>query len=110
MSAGPLLRLLVELIEVGVELSPIDPPDPPPTDLYRRQFARSNERIDLRNTHAQVGRDVFQGHEARLDGRGTGLSALGRTLFRGHDGKIALYGVGFMDLVLFAPVCSGRAA
>ena len=104
MIPGPLLRIFVQPLEIGIELPSIHPPYAPAADLDGGEVARADQRVHLRNTHAQVGRNVFQGHETRFHARRGRLRALRRTLWRGHGGKIASYDVGSMDLVLFAPV------
>ena len=63
--------LLMESRDIGLELLSIHTPDPPSADLYRREAAASDQRIDLGNAHAQIGSDVFEREKARLDpGRG----------------------------------------
>ena len=104
MIAGPLLRVLMQSLQVGIELPPVHPPDPSAPDLDRGQITRADQGVDLWNAHAQVGRNVLQGHEARFYARRSRLRALRRTLLRGHVGKIAPYDVESMDLFLFAPV------
>ena len=55
MSFGPLLRFLVQPLDVGVELLAVDPPHPATSDLDRGQFTGPDERVHLRDADAQVG-------------------------------------------------------
>ena len=59
MLPGPRLRLFVEPVDERLELLSVDPPDAPAPDLDRGELARPDEGVDLRNAHAQVGRDVL---------------------------------------------------
>ena len=97
---SPHLRLFVKAIDIGLQLLAVDPPHSSAPDLDRGELARSNERVDLRNADAQVGRDVFESQESGLD--------VGPRLFRGwlawHGPRIAGDDDGYMDLTLFAPV------
>lgn len=107
MLTSPLLGFLVQLFQVGVELTSVDPPDAPAADLDRRKGPRPDQRVDLGNTDAEIGRNILEGHEARLDIRRSalsGLCALGRTLRGRHTLTIALGAIRYLDLTLFAPV------
>jgi len=66
----------MQSLDVTLELLSIHTPDTPPADLYCREAAASNQRINLRNAHAQVGGDVFESQKARFHPR-TGGTALG---------------------------------
>ena len=59
MRPRPFLGLLVEPFDVGLELSLVDAPHSPATDLDRGELARSHERVDLRDADAQVGGNVL---------------------------------------------------
>ena len=59
MLPGPRLRLLVEPVDERLELFSVDSPDAPAPDLDRGELARPDERVDLGNAHAQIGRDVL---------------------------------------------------
>ena len=98
MLPGPCTRLFVKPLHVSLELVPIDAPHPPAPDLDRRQVARSNEGVDLRDADAQVGGDVFEREEARLDGPATLLVLLG------HRAKLSPASLRIPDLTTFAYV------
>jgi hypothetical protein len=98
----PFMSLLVEAFDVGLELRLVDPPHASAPDLDGRKLAGANERVDLRNAHAQVGRDVLEREETRLDGRP--VPAASRAGFRAHLAKIAPCKREFLDLTLFANV------
>ena len=100
MRLGPFLSLFVEPLDVGLELGLVDPPDPAAPDLDGGELARANERVDLRDAHAEVGGDVLEREETRLDGRP--LPA--RAGFRAHSPKIAPCKREHLDLALFAIV------
>lgn len=106
MSLSPLLRFFVEALEVGLELCSVDTPNAAAPDLHRRQIPGAYERVHLRDAHAEVGRNILESHESRLDVRGGRLRALGRTL-RGHCGTIAPCDVRYLDLTPFAHVWAG---
>lgn len=59
MLPGPRLGLFVEPVDERLELLAIDPPDAPAPDLDRGELAGPDERVDLRNAHAQIGRDIL---------------------------------------------------
>lgn len=59
MSLRPLLCLLVEAFDVGIELGPVHAPDTPPADLDGGELAGTNQRVDLRHAHRQVSRHVL---------------------------------------------------
>ena len=59
MLPGPRLGLFVEPVDERLELLAIDPPHATAPDLDRGELARPDERVDLRNAHAQIGRDVL---------------------------------------------------
>ena len=59
MFPGPRLGLFVEPVDERLELLSVDPPDAPAPDLDRGELARSDESVDLRNAHAQIGRDIL---------------------------------------------------
>ena len=98
MLAGPRTRFFVQPLDVRLELVPIDPPHSSAADLDRRQVPRSNERIDLRNADAQVGRDIFEREEAGLDGPSALLVLLG------HRANLSPASLGILDLKVFACV------
>lgn len=77
MFLGPDRGLLVEALDVSLELGSVDAPDPTTTDLYRGQIPRADQRVDLRNAHAEVGRHVLEGEETGLDGARALLVLLG---------------------------------
>lgn len=108
MLTGPFVRFFVKLVEVGIQLAAIDPPDSSATDLDCRKTSRSNERIDLGNADTQVCGHVLQSQIARLDLGLTGLCAalcsFRRTLRGRHAGTIAPGAVRYLDLMPFAPV------
>ena len=93
MRLSPRLGLFVKSFDVVLELLAVDSPHASSTDLDRGEFSRTNQRVDLRNAHAQVGRNVLEREEARLDLRprrlrGSGGHAL--TITRHDDGYVAL--------------------
>ena len=59
MFPGPRLGLFVEPVDERLELLSVDPPNAPAPDLDRGELARSDESVDLRNAHAQIGRDIL---------------------------------------------------
>lgn len=69
MSFGPLAGFFVKSLDVSLELGLVHAPDTAPADLDRRQLARADQGICLRDAHCQIGGDVFKGVEARRDGR-----------------------------------------
>lgn len=103
----PGLGLLVKTVEVGVELIAIDPPYAPASQLDSRQITGTNERINLRDAHGEVGRNVLEGEEARLQRLGSGLGAFGRALCGGHLPTIAPANDRYLDLFPFAAVWPG---
>lgn len=102
MRPRPLLSLLMETVDVRLELCLVDPPDASAADLDRRELARAHERVDLGNADAEVGRDVLQGEEARLNG-GAAPPPPG-TRFRAHPRKLAPPEPEILDLNPFAVV------
>jgi hypothetical protein len=103
MLPGPRFRLLVEPVDERLELPSVDPPHAPAPDLDRGKLARPDERVDLRNAHAQIGRDVVEGQEARLD-LGALLPLVTSDIPAGHAPTIAAVEDGYMDLASFALV------
>jgi hypothetical protein len=67
---SPLLGLLLQPFDIGVELATVDPPYPPATKLDPRQLTGSHERVGLRSADVQVRRDVLESEEAGFDTRG----------------------------------------
>ena len=102
MSLRPLLRFLVQSIDIGLELRLVDSPHAAAPDFDGRQFPRAHERVDLRDADAQVGGDVLERKETWLDGRL--VPATSRAGFRAHAGKIAPSSGEHLDLSLFALV------
>ena len=100
MRLSPCLGLLVKLLDVCLELLPVDPPHAAAPDLDRRELSGADEGVHLRNAHAQVGGHVIEREESRLD-LGTGL--FGRRL-PWHAPRITADEDGYMDLGLFAAV------
>jgi hypothetical protein len=74
---GPLLGLLMEPLDIGLELPSIDPPDASAADLDRRKVARSDERIDLGHAHVEVIGDIFERHEPRFGSQARRESSTG---------------------------------
>ena len=109
MLPGPRLGLFVEPVDERLELLAIDPPDAPTPDLDRGELARPDEGVDLRNAHAQIGRDVVEGQEARLD-LGPFWALVASDIPVGHAPTIAAVDDGYMDLASFAVVWSRDAA
>jgi hypothetical protein len=72
MLPGPRLGLFVEPVDERLELLAVHPPDATAPDLDRGELARPDESVDLRNAHAQIGRDILESHEARFHGNATG--------------------------------------
>ena len=105
MLLGPLLSVLMEFVEVGIQLIPIYPPHAPASQLDGGKAARADQGIDLRNAHAQIVGHVFEREESGLQGRlSCLLSALGSALRGGHRLKIAPARGRYLDLASFAPV------
>ena len=105
MFSGPLLRFLVEFVEIGVELIPVDPPHAPAPQFDGGETSGPNQGVDLRHADAEVIGHVFKREEPWLQGRlGSLLSALGSALWWGHPMKIAPPDDRYLDLVPFAPV------
>lgn len=100
MLSSPRLRFLVKALHVCLELVTVDAPDASAADLDRRQLPGPNQRIDLRNAHAQVGRDVLERQESGLD---LGTRLLCRRL-TWHEARITRDDDGYMDLALFAAI------
>ena len=103
MLPGPRLRLLVEPVDERLELLSVDPPHAPAPDLDRGELARPDERVDLRNAHAQIGRDVVERQEALLD-LGLVSALVSSGIPAGHTPTIAAVDDGYMDLASFALV------
>lgn len=72
MSLGPLLRFLVEPLDVRLELVAVDPPHAAATDLDRREFSIPDECVNLWDADVQKDGHVVEGQEARLSDRGGG--------------------------------------
>lgn len=70
--ARPLLGLLLLSLYKRFEFSLVDAPDPAAPELQAGKLAGTAERVDLRNAHAQIGRDILESHEARFHGNATG--------------------------------------
>lgn len=70
---GPLSGLAMEPVDVGLELFDIDAPHAPAPDLDGRKLPGSHDRIDLGDADTEVGGDVFESEEARLDPGAVGL-------------------------------------
>jgi len=90
----------VEPLDIGLELLPVDAPHAPAPDLDRRELSGPDQRVDLRNTHAEVGGHILEGQETRLD-----LTT--RLVCRGlawHRTRIPRNGDGYMDLAMFAAI------
>jgi len=64
---GPLLRLLVQALDIRLELLTVDAPNASPAELYRGQAPRAHQRIYLRNAHIEISRHVFEREKTRLD-------------------------------------------
>lgn len=107
MFLSPILGFLVQSFDIRLELSPIDSPNAPPSDLHGRQLARSNQGVDLRHADTEISGDVFQSEEARFNpGRGLRRSPTSlRSLLGRHGGTIAPVTVQGVDLFPFAAVC-----
>ena len=103
MFPGPRLGLFVEPVDERLELLSVDPPDAPAPDLDRGELARSDESVDLGNAHAQIGRDIVERQEARLD-LGPFWALVPRGIPAGHMLTIAAVDDGYMDLASFALV------
>lgn len=69
MGLRPGLSLLVHPLDVGLELSPVDAPDPASTEFDGRKIPRSDERIDLGHADVEIGRNIFEGQESGFDTR-----------------------------------------
>ena len=105
MFLSPRLSFLMQPIEIGVELVAIDSPDPSAPKFDRRQITGTHERVDLRDAHAQVIRNVLEGQVAGLESRlNRGFGAFWSALRRGHRPKIAPPDDRYLDLFPFAPV------
>ena len=100
MSLSPLLGLIMEPLDVGLELVAVNAPDAPASDLDRGQAPGPDQRVDLGNAHAQIRGDVLEGQEPRLH--------LRTRFFRGrltwHGPRIPTDGDRVMDLMMFATV------
>lgn len=100
MRLSPVLGLFVELVHVRLELFPVYPPDAAPADLDGRELTRTDQRVHLRDAHAEVRGDVLEREEARLDLR----TRLFRRRLTWHRPRITADNDGYMDLNLFATV------
>ncbi len=69
MSVHPFLGVAAEPVHISVELATINPPDAAPSDLYSGKLIRADQRVDLANADCEIGRDVIEGEETRLDTR-----------------------------------------
>jgi hypothetical protein len=99
----PLVGLVMEPLDVGLELRFVHSPHTAAPDLDGRELAGANEGVDLGHADAEIGRNVFQGQETRLDGAPsttTGPLAVCRV----HLAKLAPPDEGGLDLTLFAAV------
>jgi hypothetical protein len=67
MGSSPFPGLLVFALDVVVQLSAVDPPNPSAADLYGGQLAGAHEGISLGHAHAEVCGDVLEGQKAGLD-------------------------------------------
>ena len=67
MGLGEALRLFVKSIDVRLELFEVHSPDPTAPDLDGRELARPDERVDLRHADVEIGRNVLERQEARLE-------------------------------------------
>ena len=105
MLLGPLFRLLVKPLDVGLELPSVHPPDPSAPDLDRGEVARSNKRVDLRNADAQVRGHIVEREETGLDGRPPR-----RIVLLGHRAKLSPDCVRFINLDAFAYVYARERA
>ena len=100
MGFSPGVGLLVQALDVGLELGPVDPPYSSAPDLDGGQLSRPHQRIDLRDAHAQIGGHILEREKARLDLRARFLcSRLAR-----HGPTIPADGDRYMDLTMFAAV------
>ena len=103
MSFRPLLGLLVQPLHVGLELAPIDTPDPTTPDLDGRKLTGANQRVHLRDADRQVNRHVVEGQKTRLY---LGSTIAGATGIRsGHRPTIAPDHDRYLHLASFAAVC-----
>jgi hypothetical protein len=103
MLPGPRLGFFVEPVDERLELLSVDPPDAAAPDLDRGELARPDESVDLRNAHAQIGRDIVERQEARLYLRPF-WGLVPRDIPAGHTPTIAAVDDGYMDLASFAVV------
>lgn len=105
MSLGPFLRLLVQTVEVGIELSAVDSPHTPAPQFDRREVSGPDQGVHLRNADAEICGHVLEREKSGLEcGLRAGLGALRSALSGGHRPKIAPDGVRYLDLIPFAPV------
>ena len=103
MSLGPLLRLLVKSLHVGLQLATVHAPDAATADLDRGELPGANQRIDLRNAYRQIDRHIVKGEETRLY---LGSAVAGFTgLSSGHRSTIAPDHDRYLHLAAFAAVC-----
>jgi hypothetical protein len=103
MLPGPRLGLFVEPVDERLELLAVHPPDATAPDLDRGELARPDESVDLRNAHAQIGRDIVERQEARLD-LGPFRPLVPSGIPARHAPTIAAVDDGYMDLASFALV------
>ena len=103
MSLRPLLGLLVQPLHIGLELPPIDAPDPAAPDLDGWKLSGANQRVHLRDADRQVDRHIVEGQKARLYLRFAIAGAAG--LRSGHRPTIALDHGRYLHLAAFAAVC-----
>ena len=105
MLLGPLFRLLVKPLDVGLELPPVDPPHAAAPDLDRGEIARSHQGVDLRDAHGQIGGHVLEREEAGLYRR-----PLGGVVLLRHRVKLSPDCVRFINLNAFAYVYARERA
>jgi hypothetical protein len=101
MALSPCSGLLVEALDIGLELGAVDPPHSSAADLDRGKLPGADERVHLSHADVQIGRDVVEREETRLDrGDASGLSA------RIHDTTIPAEPSGNPGLRSLTFVCS----
>lgn len=69
MLSDPVLGLLVEPFDIGLELVPVHSPYPAPADLDAGQLVRAHKGINLLDTDREIRRDVLQREKPRLERR-----------------------------------------
>lgn len=83
MFSSPFACLVVQPLDVVLELLTVDPPHTATPDLDGRQLARAHQRVDLRDAHAEIGGDIFEREQARLDA-GRAPTSFGSLMRIGH--------------------------